>query len=108
MKIFNYRLGLEEIEFFMLHITEYFKKFTHLAPPEKVVKEAVEKTVEKHIGVKIAPDSIRVENAGQNGSGSTVYIAEHPTLKNEIFMHKRAILDDLRASLGAKAPRDIR
>lgn len=91
----------------MIHIKEYLKKFAHLTQPEKIVKETVGNIVEKHIGVKIAIDSIRVENVGQNCSAIMVYITEHPTLKNEIFMHKRAILDDLNILLGMNAPKNI-
>ncbi|MCI0542241.1 hypothetical protein L0Y69_00585 [bacterium] len=88
----------------MLHIKEFFKKFSGITPPEKFIKDAVIQAVFKEVGEKIEPKNIKI----QNSSGATsLFLSISPVIKSEIFMRKQEILQDLKESLGPKAPQDI-
>lgn len=85
----------------MLHITEFFKKFSGITPPEKSIKDAVIHAVLKEVGERIEAKNIRIQNTS---SSTSVLLLVSPALKSEIFMHKQEILQDLKESLGSKAP----
>lgn len=90
----------------MFHITDFFKKFSKLAPPEAHIKNALKKIISERVGTEISLDSIKISGGGEKGS--VVYLNCHPALKSEIFLHKQDILADLKAALGNKAPKDVR
>ena len=85
----------------MLHIKEFFKKFSGIVAPEKFIKDAVIQAVLKETGEKIEPKNIKIQN-------TSVFLSISPALKSEIFMQKQEILQGLKESFGQKAPLDIR
>lgn len=85
----------------MLHIKNFFERFTKLAPPEKFIKETLREILLNRTGVSVDLKAMKVSN-------NIIYITESAVLKNEIFMQKREILEELKTILGHKAPRDVR
>ncbi|GMQ95349.1 MAG: hypothetical protein BMS9Abin13_462 [Patescibacteria group bacterium] len=64
------------------------------------VREMVIIVVKQETGIHINKRDVSVQN-------NTVYIKVKPLLKNEIFIHKMEILDELKKNLKEKAPKNI-
>lgn len=84
----------------MLHIKEFLQKFEKLAPPEKHIKEMAIETIFQHTGARLEPPMVRISNGA-------LFLSAPAALKSEIFMRKKEILQELKITLGDKAPREV-
>ena len=78
----------------MDHVNLFLRKFKRVAPPHKEVRENFSKICQEILGRRITPLEIRVSN-------KTLYIDTTPFLKNEIYLHKKTLLDRLNENLDA-------
>jgi len=74
-----------------------FKKFTS---PNKVIYETIIKVLYNTLRVKLNKSSIKIEN-------KVLYIKSNPVVKNEIFLHKKQILQTLKKKLKKQTINDI-
>ncbi|MBU0722924.1 hypothetical protein KJ973_02125 [Patescibacteria group bacterium] len=74
-----------------------FKKFTS---PNKVTHEAIIKVLYNTLGIKLNKSAINIKN-------QILYIKTNSVIKNEIFLHKEQILQNLRDKLKKQSLKDI-
>ena len=82
------------------NIKGLLERFKKLKPTDTFVKEAFIETLNEVMNVEINKDEITV-------SGSNIFLNVHPTLKSEIFLKKRAILELLEKKLEKKLVKNI-
>lgn len=74
----------------MFNISQYLQKFRNLTSYEGQVKDAAVAVLKEQCGVETERDAIDYRN-------KKVFIRAHPLIKNEVAMHKKTILPQLRA-----------
>lgn len=82
------------------NISIYLGKFKHLLAADVFVKEAVVVSIKKIIGVSVDKKKVSIREG-------TVHIQSSPTLRNEVYMKKALILEELERSL-KRTMKDIR
>ncbi len=70
------------------HITNFLEKFKKLLFQKEEVNNIIKEIITKHVPFEIDPSMIKIK-------GPTIYIQSSPLLKNEIFIHKQGILEDI-------------
>lgn len=87
----------------MLNIGNFLEKFKNIAAPDKFVKGVLIAVINDAAGVGIEKDDIDVRNG-------TIFLSIDPIIKNEIFLKKNEIMENLTKKLSAykKTIRDIR
>jgi len=83
------------------HIENFLKKFKNLIPRGHLVKKQIIESVKKTTGIEICADETEFR-------GGVFYIKKPQKEKSFIFLNKKNILDDARAVLKEKTPKDIR
>ena len=73
----------------MKNISSFLDKFKKIIKSDEDLKDKICSSVKKHTGLEINKNSILIKN-------KTAYIKEKPHFKNEIFMKKEKITNDLR------------
>jgi hypothetical protein len=86
----------------MFNISDYLSKFKNITPPDKFVKDELVSVVKDVVGVDIEKGDIDVRNG-------TVFISTDPIIKNEIFLRKKQVMENLKEKLKTykKTIRDI-
>ena len=82
------------------NISKLLEKFKKLKPSDLFVKEAFIDVIKEVLSVEISKEEITV-------SGSNLFLNVHPTLKSEIFLKKKAILESLEEKLQKKQIKNI-
>ncbi len=85
----------------MFNISSYLEKFKRIEPPGDTVKEATQKIIFEVVGMKIEKNEMAVRDG-------VLFLSVPSTLKNEVYMNKRAILEKTSAILKEKVLKDIR
>lgn len=80
----------------MKRITEFLNRFKNLKPPEKTIEEEAKKIIKEKI--KISDNFYNIVFKKPN----LTIISSDPALKNEIFIHKKNILNQLQNKFGPK------
>ncbi|MEX0934039.1 MAG: hypothetical protein WD003_02155 [Candidatus Paceibacterota bacterium] len=69
-------------------IDEYLKKFTLFTPPHNALKKLLIKIFHEQFGVIIKREDIKI-------CGRDIFITTTPIVKNEVFLHKKDILEEI-------------
>ncbi len=78
------------------NINIFLERFKHFKPPKQFTKDEASEAIGRVLGVSVKPEEIE-ERAG------TLYVkTKNPALKNQIFLHKEKILEELAKKLGKK------
>jgi hypothetical protein len=85
----------------MFNINSYLEKFKRLEPPGDTVKTAAVRIIFETIGVKVEKNEMNVKD-------SILFLSVSSSVKNEVYMNKKAILEKTRVLLGSKELKDIR
>lgn len=72
-------------------------RYTHLKRPDETVRVAVSKAIWSVVGVSVPVESISVRNG-------VVYISSHSTLKSEMAIHQKKIIEELKTLLKEDVP----
>ena len=83
------------------NIGDFLKKFNALVPQEKIIKDELIRVVSAETGIFLSKDEISFH-------GGVVFLKTTPATRNELFMRKKALLSEMKKSLGDKSPQDIR
>ncbi len=82
-------------------LANFLEKFAVLLSKSRDVKKSFLVSLKSKANITLAENEIDVKD-------NIVYIKSHPAVRMEIFMRKKAILDELRLVLDTRTPRDIR
>lgn len=87
----------------MLNIGNFLEKFKNIVAPDKFVKDVLIAVIGDVAGVGVEKDDIGVRNG-------TIFLSIDPIIKNEIFLKKNEIMENLAKKLSVykKTIRDIR
>ena len=85
----------------MIEIKDLLSRWGNILLAEEAKKDVVAQAVEQAIGQKINSKDIEIKNG-------TVYLNLNPVYKNEIFIKREKILEQLSELIGERAPREIR
>ena len=85
----------------MNHITSFFSKLTQSFQAKDELNNIVVEVITKTVGVELDAKNIKI-------FGDTIYIRENPIVKNEIFLKKTEVIQNIKNALGKKAPKNIR
>jgi len=77
-------------------------KFKNLTPPDDILRTKILEILASKFNVEVNKRDISIKN------GIVFFIGRNSSLKSEIFLKKREILEELKSVFGAVAPRDIR
>lgn len=84
-----------------INIGKFLERFKELKPPKKFIRDETAKIINSLFNVSINPKDI-------NYRGGIICIKKiNPALKNEIFIKKEKILQELSKKLGKKTPKEI-
>ncbi|MFA6338566.1 MAG: hypothetical protein WCW87_00690 [Candidatus Paceibacterota bacterium] len=72
----------------MLHISDYFKKIKDVELKSFATRDVIVVAVLKVIGLKLEYKDITIKNR-------TVYLKVSPLIKNEVYINKKAILEEI-------------
>lgn len=84
----------------MFNISQFLEKFKNITPPDKFVKEIFISVVKDTSGIALEAGDLDVRNG-------VIFISTNPIVKNEIFLKKREILQNLSKEL-KQYKKDIR
>ena len=76
----------------MDHINKFFKKISNLTPPQRYTKRACKSVIKNLLNIDVEEDKINIKR-------NTIYIQESPSIKSEIFLNKKEILQKLQEEL---------
>ena len=82
------------------NIKGFLEKFKKLKPTDTFVKEAFSDSIKEIMNIEIEKGEITV-------SGSNIFLNAHPTLKSEIYLNKREILESIENKLQKKTIKNI-
>jgi hypothetical protein len=85
----------------MNNLQHLLEKFKHLLKNSADTRQTVIAIINAKTNLSLTEKDIDVRD-------SIIYVKSHPLTKNEIFMRKNLILQELKSVLGTNAPRDIR
>ena len=74
-------------------LTDFFKRFKHITPPDEVVRKIVVKTIKEMFGVDISIKDVSVKN-------SIIFINTKPTIKSELFIRKSQFISQIKKEVG--------
>lgn len=83
------------------HINSFLEKFKTILFKGEEVNKVIAEIIQKHTKFPIKINAIKIK-------GTTITIAGSPIFRNEILIHKQAILSDLATLLPDKNLKDIR
>ena len=84
-----------------MDLIDRYLKNKNITPPDETIRKAFVEIVKKRLKIILEFKDITIRNF-------VVYIKTSPTIKSEIFMNKRGVLEELKQEFGLKAPLDIR
>jgi hypothetical protein len=84
----------------MFNIDIFLKKFRKLTPPDSYIREIISSVIFNNLKIKINIKKIAIKN-------NIIYIKEKPVIKNEIFIHKKTILKEIKKKLKNKTFNNI-
>jgi len=76
-------------------ISLFLDRFKHLLVSEVAVREVVREIIQKEMNISLDVKNIKFKNA-------TVHITASPLLKNELYMKKTLIMEQIEKSLARK------
>jgi hypothetical protein len=79
----------------------YLDKFKKIFSTVNFQRDAVVSIIEKHTNIKLLPKEFDIKDF-------VVTLKTSPGIKNEIFMHRNQILEELKTVLGNQSPKNIR
>ena len=85
----------------MIEIKDLLLRFQNILLKGELKKEIVRGIISKVLKIEIKKEDITIKN-------NIVYLNIKPIYKNEIFIKKNQILDELEKALGHKMPSDLR
>lgn len=85
----------------MRSLTDFLKRFRDIRPPHEVLQRSLGSAIASVTTIQIPPNKITL-------SGGVAFILLSSVEKNEIMLHKAAILRALREEHAVTAIRDIR
>ena len=85
----------------MKHLSSYLDKFRNIVPPDDFLKSYILQLIKNKLGVDIGKKNIEI-------SKGVVYIKTGPSIKNEIFIKKSFLLDEIKEISQKKIIKDIR
>jgi hypothetical protein len=85
---------MEQISFFLA-------KFKNLGLGDAVAKAAFTEVVEKVLGVKLGPESVKLKDG-------TFFVSADSVVKSELFLKRSKILTELASFLGSVKKHDVR
>lgn len=85
----------------MKHLSSYLDKFRSITPPDDFLKSHILQLIKNKLGVDIDKKNIEI-------SKGVVYIKTGPSIKNEIFIKKSLLLDEIKEISQKKIIKDIR
>jgi hypothetical protein len=77
------------------HLSSFFRRFQNVTAPDESVRKAFSATVFEKIGVMIGIENINVKNG-------EILVKTNPAIKNEMFMRKQDILNEVNTRTGKK------
>ncbi len=77
----------------MEHLAQFLNLYTHLTPPDAIIRRTVGEAIEARCGVLIPHKHIRIIR-------TTAYIEADSVLKSAIFLKKLDLLADIKGRLG--------
>ena len=84
------------------HLTDFFKRFKKITPPDEVVRKKVVEIIKEMFGVDISIKDVSVKN-------SIIFINTKPTIKSELFMRKDQFISQVKKEVGENIVlRDVR
>lgn len=83
------------------HLTQFLERFKRITPPDGVIRNRFVSIVSDMVGGQIDVADVNVVR-------STIVLSVPNILKNEIFLRRTEILNQLKSEFGEKAPIDIR
>ncbi len=84
------------------NVGRFLNRFANLKPPRKLVLEEAAKIIGGLLNTEIKASEIEERN------GVLFLKKQNSALKNEVFLKKKIILEELKEKLGNKSPVDIK
>ena len=84
----------------MQKISDLIERFRNFQNKDQRVKDTLVYLIKKNTGIKIESKDIKI-------NGVIAKIVNNQNIKIKIFMKKEVILNEMKETLGNKAPRDI-
>ena len=81
----------------MIEIKDLLLKFGNILLKEEVKKDLIRETISKAINFEIKKEDIKIKN-------NVIYLNIKPIYKNEIFLKKDEIFNELKILLAQKTP----
>jgi hypothetical protein len=85
----------------MIEIKDLLARFEHILLGEDVKIDSILQTLRKVAGVKIERKDIKIKN-------NIIYLDTKPIYKNQIFLKKEQIAEELEDIFGTNAPKEVR
>jgi hypothetical protein len=85
----------------MIEIKDLLERFGNILLKEELKKEAIKEILSKAINFEIKKEDIKIKNG-------VVYLKIKPIYKNEIFLKKDQIIQEVEKSLGLKSPKKFK
>ena len=85
----------------MIEIKDLLLRFQNIFLSEEIKRETVCNIISQIINLPLKKEDVEIKN-------NTVYLNIKPIYKNEIFIKKDRISDELKKALGNKSPGDLR
>lgn len=85
----------------MIEIKDLLLRFQNIFLSEEIKRETVCNIISQIINLPLKKEDVEIKN-------NTVYLNIKPIYKNEIFIKKDIISDELKKALGNKSPGDLR
>jgi hypothetical protein len=83
------------------NLASYLSKFKNISPPGDTIKKELVSILENKLNINIEKKDISIKN-------NTIILKTNPTIKNEVFLHKTNVLQELNNTPSGSGMRDIR
>lgn len=84
----------------MIEIKDLLSRFSNILLSGEAQKNTIRKIISETIKVDIKSDDIKIKNG-------TIYLNIKPIYKNEIFIKKDKIFEQIKNSIGEKSPQNF-
>jgi hypothetical protein len=85
----------------MIEIKDLLIRFQNLFLSEETKRETIRGVISQAINTPLKKEDVEIKN-------NIIYLNIKPIYKNEIFIKKEQIFDELKRLLGSKSPDDVR
>jgi len=79
----------------MQNIGAFFAKYSHIAPPEKIIKEALIEVIQEILHTSLSGDDVTIQNG-------KVFLNVSSSFKNELYFNKKKCIELVNQKLGGK------